>query len=536
MASWRYVGPTRKLNYRPRNQPLQIVQLSLPEPLLFASSGRQGGGGGSRGSGRAPARAGALKAPGTPRGAPKLERPSAAEPASPRPQFALPPKPAARERDLVIQSAAGPDVRLSGVQLPNLFLWSRTEPVPPRRQLEKFVPGERQRTPRRAAALPDAPPKLDLPNQEVRVADLKIAPAPDLPKRPALPVFQATTAPVRIPRQTLDAASELPVTPLPSGEPTNLLALLERPAPPAATYSVPGGNRIPGGEPGAAGGEAGADAAGGTAGGPGGPGGRAGAGTGTEAGGAGPGRGTGGASGAGVGRGAGTGAGPGTGAGARGAGSGTGSGAGAASAGAGAGSLAGPGSGTGSRGSGTGSRPGGVGLGTDNIVRLESVIPIRTEAPNTAAFDVVVVHQGSGDLLPESPGLLTGQPIYTVYMAVPGSRQEWILQYAVPHSREPVRQRTENSIQVGAATPVRAPYPLRKASIQLGEGRHPQGRVVVYGDISDKGAVENLRVIRGVDAETDSAVMACLRQFQFRPATRDGAPVLVEALFGVPLD
>ena len=50
------------------------------------------------------------------------------------------------------------------------------------------------------------------------------------------------------------------------------------------------------------------------------------------------------------------------------------------------------------------------------------------------------------DALPESAGILTGQPVYTVYLAVPGSRREWIMQFAVPGAREPVRQRTSTSI------------------------------------------------------------------------------------------
>jgi TonB family protein len=164
-------------------------------------------------------------------------------------------------------------------------------------------------------------------------------------------------------------------------------------------------------------------------------------------------------------------------------------------------------------------------------------VAIRTESPNTSAFDVVVVSPNSRELLPESAGILTGQPVYTVYLAVPGSPREWILQFAVPKSREPVQQRTTTSVQIGAATPVRAPYPLRKPSLQLGaEAEGVKGRVVIYGSISAKGSVEELRVIRSVRSEIDLAVMACLKQFQFRPAVRDGAPVLVEALFGIPLN
>jgi hypothetical protein len=150
----------------------------------------------------------------------------------------------------------------------------------------------------------------------------------------------------------------------------------------------------------------------------------------------------------------------------------------------------------------------------------------------------VVVNLNTRELLPESPGVLTGQPVYTVYMPVPGSRREWILQFAIPNSRPPIEQKSVNSVKLGAIAPVRAPFPLRKASLSLQEPSSlpSQVRVVVYALITDQGALQEARVIRSVRSDVDTAVLACLREFAFRPATRDGRPVGVEALFGVPVN
>ncbi len=612
MAAWRIIGPTQHLRFRIENYELQVIRYNLPEPLLFAAAGRQGGGGGSQG-GSPGGEAGKSGRPGSQRPgrltvplpaevpaavAASAPRPAAAPvavsavvlppaPAPPKPTFQVQSKPVSRPRDVIIQPEFSPQVRITGkVEMPNLFLWMQREMQPPARQLKTFVPGERRRVPRSPMALPDAAPKIEVPNREVQVSDLKIGFQPELPKRPELPVFQANTTPVRIPRTTLDAPAELPNPALPLGEPVNLLALMERPAPPAASYSVEGGNRIPAGETsggsepdgkggGTVGGREGGDGARGESAGTGaqagasnggagtgrgaaagrgagpagsgtgaaGAGGTGRAGTGSGGGPAGSGRGTGGS-----GVGAGTGAGTGTGSGGKGVGSGPGAGSGTgAGSGSGAGAGAGPGtggsgrgsgSGTGGSGAGGGSRPGGMGSSVDAAgLRLgANSVPIRTESPNTSSFDVVVVHQSPREVMPDSPGLLSGQPIYTVYMAVPGSRREWILQYAIPRSRDPVQRQTSNSVRLGAVTPLRAPYPLRKAMLQLDGMGTVEGRVVVYGAISEKGSVENLRVVRGVRFEVDTAAMACLRQFQFRPAVRDGVPVLVEALFGIPLN
>nr|HZS52310.1 energy transducer TonB [Bryobacterales bacterium] len=569
VLAWRFIGPTQKLPYKPRTYEVHIVRYSLPEPLLFAASGRQGDGPGGGSRGAAPGRGTAPALPGAPRLKIDMPVPAlpqreivAAEPpglAPPKPAFRIPEKAPVTHRDLIIQPEFKPDIRITGkVDLPNLFLWSQREIRPPVRQLKTFVPGEIQRHPRSPQALPDAVPKLELPNQEVKVTDLKISSAPQV-QRPALPVFAATTSPVRIPRKTLEAPSELPVTALPPGEPVNLLAIMDRPAPPSPSYSTEAGNRFPQAEteggndagsskssnpgPGPRGASASAE---GAAAGPAGsgtgaangtPGGMGSSGRGGSA--AGPGSGgTGRGAAAGSGRGLGTGAGGGAaGAGAgRGRGSGSGSGAGAGAVAGMGGRGSGSGSGIGAGGVGSGSQPGGAGTEIAAVHLGSNSVAIRTESPNTSSFDVVVVNQNAREILPESQGILTGQPIYTVYMSVAGSRREWILQYTVPNSREPVVQTSPNSVQLGAATPIRAPYPLRKASLQLPSQAPVEGRVVVYGDISDKGALENLRVIRGVRSEIDAAVLACLRQFVFRPAVRDGVPVPVEALFGIPLN
>jgi hypothetical protein len=60
-------------------------------------------------------------------------------------------------------------------------------------------------------------------------------------------------------------------------------------------------------------------------------------------------------------------------------------------------------------------------------------------------------------------------------------------------------------------------------------------RVVAYATVDAEGNLHNVRIIRGADPSTDSLVLASLRNWEFVPAFRDGQPVEVEALFGIPL-
>jgi hypothetical protein len=44
-----------------------------------------------------------------------------------------------------------------------------------------------------------------------------------------------------------------------------------------------------------------------------------------------------------------------------------------------------------------------------------------------------------------------------------------------------------------------------------------------------------VRVVSGLDPETDDRILASVRAWDFHPAYRDGEAVEVEALFGIPL-
>jgi len=61
-----------------------------------------------------------------------------------------------------------------------------------------------------------------------------------------------------------------------------------------------------------------------------------------------------------------------------------------------------------------------------------------------------------------------------------------------------------------------------------------EGTVIVYAVIHADGSVGAVRVLRGIDDRIDSFARQAISQWQFRPATRGGAPVAVEATFQIP--
>jgi TonB family protein len=61
-----------------------------------------------------------------------------------------------------------------------------------------------------------------------------------------------------------------------------------------------------------------------------------------------------------------------------------------------------------------------------------------------------------------------------------------------------------------------------------------EGTVTVYAVIHSDGTVGELRVLRGVDDRLDANAMTALSHWRFRPGTKNGAPVELEAVVQIP--
>jgi TonB family protein len=61
-----------------------------------------------------------------------------------------------------------------------------------------------------------------------------------------------------------------------------------------------------------------------------------------------------------------------------------------------------------------------------------------------------------------------------------------------------------------------------------------EGTVTVYAVIHSDGTVGDLKVLRGVDERLDSNAMIALSRWRFRPGTKNGAPVELEAVVQIP--
>ena len=436
---------------------------------------------------------------------PRKPEPPAAKAAVERPKIQLPPlRPQPKTELTLLQPLAElkPD-QVVNVRLPQVMQWSVVPKVS--RPLKRFVmPGNTVRN----TQVPqlEAAPKLDMPNKMPDVRDLKMTGEVVLDRPPALAVPRATTMPVRtfVPPRAVPATAPAGLDIL-QGDDVNIVAISPQPANAIESLRLPPGSQMASihdvkrpeatqlGTSLAAEPSQGANTT------------PAEAGTGNKTSQTATGQGQ------------------------------------SASA-----SLNNGGGNTNTRGAGTrdsgsskqlpggltisGGRSTGPGTGSNSTTPPAisgPLVPIRIEHPENRTFDVVVV-QSSATIDASGAGLLSGSPIYTVYVPVRPTRS-WVMQYCIP-KESAIQRRQGIAIQLSNPAPVKAPYPrLTVIPPILGNDR-----ITLHGFLTETGSFRDLRVVVGEKLAGELMVLSLLNQWTFRPATRDGRPVEVEIVMVIP--
>jgi TonB family protein len=148
--------------------------------------------------------------------------------------------------------------------------------------------------------------------------------------------------------------------------------------------------------------------------------------------------------------------------------------------------------------------------------------PERTGPPNFAALPP--------SAQPEQ--IFASKKIYKLLVNMPNLNSatgSWILNFSE------LRMNSEGSPL--ASSDVSAPGPLRKIDPKYPPNLikdHVEGEVVLYAVIRRDGSVDSIQLVRGIDEQLDANAMQALSQWKFRPATRQGTPVDLEAIIHIP--
>jgi hypothetical protein len=151
-----------------------------------------------------------------------------------------------------------------------------------------------------------------------------------------------------------------------------------------------------------------------------------------------------------------------------------------------------------------------------------SITEIRQ--PMDGQFSAVVVGSSIAERYPETMELWAGRLAYTVYLHV-GLTKNWILQYAV----------TRDAASVGgnAAQP-NAPWPYFMERPRLIPGDLNADALMIHGRLNVEGRFEALNIVFPSDFSQAQFVLSALRQWRFRPARQDGRLIAVEILLIIP--
>jgi len=209
---------------------------------------------------------------------------------------------------------------------------------------------------------------------------------------------------------------------------------------------------------------------------------------------------------------------------------GSGKGAGGTGTKAGPGSGSGTGSGAGS-GSGLGSGSGEGGLDDFGSAEFNAAVEAtRKVSPSDGIFDVVV-QSSSPEGFSASAGVLSGKPVYSVYLRV-GAKRDWILQYCIPAEDEEKPRAGGMVITLSAPKKLAAPFPL--VTYRPPPRRSSTRYLTLHGYITSDGRFQDLHVFGVHDPWQAAAALFALQKWEFRPATADGKPARVEVLLAIP--
>jgi TonB family protein len=144
--------------------------------------------------------------------------------------------------------------------------------------------------------------------------------------------------------------------------------------------------------------------------------------------------------------------------------------------------------------------------------------------------------EGESKLSQEERAVFGNRKFYSLSLNMPNLNSaggSWIIRFAAlkpeggPPSSAASAVRPELSSPV-ATRKVDPAYPLELMRQNLG------GTVILYAVIHADGTVGNIRVLRSIDDRLDQFASEAIAKWQFQPATKNGAPVDVEATFWIP--
>jgi TonB family protein len=153
---------------------------------------------------------------------------------------------------------------------------------------------------------------------------------------------------------------------------------------------------------------------------------------------------------------------------------------------------------------------------------IDDPAPVRTGPPNFGALPAGA----------PAEQIFSTKKVYKLLVNMPNLNSatgSWVLNFS--------ELRVDGSGMKTSADDLVGPEPTRKTDPKyprtFAEERI-EGEVILYAVIRKDGSVDSIQLVHGIDEQLDVFAMQALGQWKFRPASRQGAPVDLEAIVHIP--
>jgi TonB family protein len=150
-------------------------------------------------------------------------------------------------------------------------------------------------------------------------------------------------------------------------------------------------------------------------------------------------------------------------------------------------------------------------------------------SPPSANLPAHPVQPESAKLSEAERAVFGDRKFYSLTLNMPNLNSaggSWVIRFA-----ELKQDASTDSAGLSAPTATRKVDPAYPLQLMR---ENVEGTVIVYAVIHANGNVGSVRILRGIDDRIDPFASQAISQWRFRPATRNGVPVDVEATFLIP--
>ncbi len=136
--------------------------------------------------------------------------------------------------------------------------------------------------------------------------------------------------------------------------------------------------------------------------------------------------------------------------------------------------------------------------------------------------------------------IFASKKIYKMVVNMPNLNSatgSWILNFSELRVDSRSDSRLDSIAPRAASPDISGPAPLKKVDPKYPPtliNEHVEGEVVLYAVIRADGSVDSIQLIHGIDEQLDANAMNALSHWKFRPATREGSPIELEAIVHIP--